>query len=104
MAIYERTLIDKQDVIDAMTDDNIIRYMDSVYDSALHRIKRSVLRILDNLPEALTREDIKLIRSSLQLKRLAMLQEWYDEAGYSVDKIYRVDELMAIMDEILKED
>lgn len=43
-------LINKQMAIDAMTDDNIIRNMDSVYDSALHRIKRSVIRILAELP------------------------------------------------------
>lgn len=45
-------LIKRKDAIDAMTDDNIIRNMDSVYDSALHRIKRSITRILAGLPSA----------------------------------------------------
>lgn len=45
-------LIVRGDAIDAMTDDNIIRNMDSVYDCALRRIKRSMTRILAGLPSA----------------------------------------------------
>lgn len=42
----------KQSVIDAITDENIIRNMDSVMDSEMHRVKRSVHRIIASIPSA----------------------------------------------------
>lgn len=44
--------ISKQSVIDAITDENIIRNMDSVMDSEMNRVKRSVHRIIASIPSA----------------------------------------------------
>ena len=45
-------LISRQAAIGATTDENIVRNMDSVYDSELHRCKRAMHRILASLPSA----------------------------------------------------
>ena len=45
-------LISRQSAIDAITDENIIRNMDSVMDSEMHRVKRSVHRIIASMSSA----------------------------------------------------
>lgn len=45
-------LISRQAAIDAITDESIVRNMDSVYDSELHRCKRATHRILASLQSA----------------------------------------------------
>lgn len=44
--------ISRQAAIDALTDENIIEHLDSVYDSELHRFKRATQRIIAQLPSA----------------------------------------------------
>ena len=44
--------ISKQSAIDAITDENIIRNMDSVMDSEIYRAKRSIHRIIASMPSA----------------------------------------------------
>ena len=44
--------ISRHAAIDALTDENIIEHLDSVYDSELHRFKRATERIIAQLPSA----------------------------------------------------
>ena len=67
----------KQSVIDAITDENIIRNMDSVMDSEMHRVKRSVHRIIASIPPAQPTiygyniEHLELIARVLQKENLS---------------------------------
>ena len=43
-------LISRAAAIDALTDENIEKNFDSVYDGELHRTKRAAMRIIANMP------------------------------------------------------
>lgn len=66
-------LIFRTEAINALTDDNIKRNIDNVYDGELHRIKRSSIRIIAQLPSV----DAALIVHGRWIKMTGMMPPEY---------------------------
>ena len=78
--------ISRQAAIDAITDENILRNMDSVQDSDLHRIKRAVHRIIASLPStqpiSITWSDNTARKTNVYCSKSGYLCEFATEYGH----------------------
>ena len=81
----DNDLISRVAAIDALTDKNIEKNFDSVYDGELHRTKRAAMRIIANMP-TVDAIPVEWLKDKMQKPQMTdgnpfgfVLAEWLEE-------------------------